>query len=137
LIFFLLLLLVTPLTIYCNERIEPYNHTTGSGFFIAQSLPPPPPPPATTLTSITPFPLQMEEAPPLGFNEVPEFQDDSKSSSNSRKLVPWLNWNEWLFVRDSLFSDSPNSFSDALKRVTNFLFFIIYTLQFHHNIMFM
>ncbi|XP_003617221.2 LOW QUALITY PROTEIN: pre-rRNA-processing protein las1 [Medicago truncatula] len=62
----------------------------------------------------------MEEALPLGFNEVPEFEDDSKSpsSSNSRKLVPWLNWNEWLFVRDSLFSDSPNSFSDALKRIS-------------------
>ncbi|WJX64497.1 hypothetical protein P8452_49271 [Trifolium repens] len=36
------------------------------------------------------------EAALLGFEEVP-LEDDTNSSS-SRKLVPWLNWNEWLSI---------------------------------------
>ncbi|XP_058743098.1 uncharacterized protein LOC131615924 isoform X1 [Vicia villosa] len=60
----------------------------------------------------------MEAAALLGFKEVPNLDDDTKSS-NSRKLVPWLNWNEWLFVRDALFSDSHHSLSSALKRVSS------------------
>lgn len=55
----------------------------------------------------------------LGFKEVPDLEDDTKSSPSSRKLVPWLNWNEWLFVRDALFSDSPQSLSSALKRISS------------------
>lgn len=41
----------------------------------------------------------------------------SASSSSGHKLVPWLNWDEWLFVEYSLFSDSPESVASALKRV--------------------
>ncbi|GAV62135.1 Las1 domain-containing protein [Cephalotus follicularis] len=33
--------------------------------------------------------------------------DGSSSSSNGYKLVPWLSWHDWEFVRDSLFSSSP------------------------------
>ncbi|KAI5433369.1 hypothetical protein KIW84_020591 [Lathyrus oleraceus] len=58
------------------------------------------------------------EAALLGFKEVPDLEDDAKSS-HSRKLVPWLNWNEWLFVRDALFSDSHQSLSSALKRISS------------------
>ncbi|KAG7947786.1 hypothetical protein I3843_14G112100 [Carya illinoinensis] len=37
--------------------------------------------------------------------------------SHSRKLVPWLNWDEWLFVEHSLFSDSPDTVALALRRI--------------------
>lgn len=37
--------------------------------------------------------------------------------SHSRKLVPWLNWDEWLFVEHSLFSDCPDTVALALRRV--------------------
>ncbi|KAK7276648.1 hypothetical protein RIF29_17792 [Crotalaria pallida] len=53
----------------------------------------------------------------LGFKE--EEDDNTKSSSTtSLRLVPWLNWNEWIFVKDSLFSDSPPSISSALHRIS-------------------
>lgn len=41
----------------------------------------------------------------------------SSSSSYSLKLVPWLRWDEWLFVYDSLFSDSVDIVASALRRV--------------------
>ncbi|XP_059430507.1 uncharacterized protein LOC132164104 isoform X2 [Corylus avellana] len=41
----------------------------------------------------------------------------SSSSSYSQKLVPWLSWDEWLFVEHSLFLDSPDSVASALKRI--------------------
>lgn len=63
----------------------------------------------------TVFPM---EAALLGFKEEADVEDDTTSSSSSRRLVPWLNWDEWLFVKDSLFSDSPHSVSSALKRVS-------------------
>lgn len=34
------------------------------------------------------------------------------------KLVPWLSWDEWNFIRQSLFSSSPNSIAAALKRIS-------------------
>ncbi|KAF5471095.1 hypothetical protein F2P56_011565 [Juglans regia] len=37
--------------------------------------------------------------------------------SHSRKLVPWLNWDEWLFVEHSLFSHSPDTVASALRRI--------------------
>ncbi|XP_020207415.1 pre-rRNA-processing protein las1 isoform X4 [Cajanus cajan] len=44
------------------------------------------------------------------------FEEEAKvSSSSARRLVPWLNWHEWLFVKHALFSDSPHS---ALKRIS-------------------
>ncbi|ONI16972.1 hypothetical protein PRUPE_3G132200 [Prunus persica] len=42
----------------------------------------------------------------------------SSSSSYSYKLVPWLSWDEWLFVDESLFSNSPNSVASALRRIS-------------------
>ncbi|XP_045831949.1 pre-rRNA-processing protein las1 [Trifolium pratense] len=54
------------------------------------------------------------EAEFLGFEEVPALEDDEQ-----RKLVPWLDWNEWLSVRDALFSHSSQSLSFALKRISS------------------
>ncbi|GMP91505.1 hypothetical protein CsSME_00042180 [Camellia sinensis var. sinensis] len=34
------------------------------------------------------------------------------------KLVPWLTWDEWDLVRDSLFSSSPHSITLSLQRIT-------------------
>ncbi|KAF2291938.1 hypothetical protein GH714_042280 [Hevea brasiliensis] len=55
----------------------------------------------------------------LGFEEqtlVVDADDQAKSSSSrSYKLVPWLNWDEWEWVRDSLFSDSPDKIVSAIK----------------------
>ncbi|XP_054817620.1 uncharacterized protein LOC129317288 [Prosopis cineraria] len=50
----------------------------------------------------------------LDLNEICEQQ----SSSYALKLVPWLNWDEWVLVKDSLFSDSPDSIAFALKRIS-------------------
>ncbi|XP_040995297.1 uncharacterized protein LOC121241549 isoform X5 [Juglans microcarpa x Juglans regia] len=44
-------------------------------------------------------------------------QLDRSLLSHSRKLVPWLNWDEWLFVEHSLFSDSPDTVASALRRI--------------------
>ncbi|KAJ8642615.1 hypothetical protein MRB53_004363 [Persea americana] len=44
-----------------------------------------------------------------------EFQQRKKLSC---KLVPWLTWEEWNFVRESLFSSSPDSVSVALRRIS-------------------
>lgn len=37
--------------------------------------------------------------------------------SSGYKLVPWSSWDQWNFVRESLFSSSPDSVSRALKRI--------------------
>nr|XP_023901120.1 uncharacterized protein LOC112012976 [Quercus suber] len=42
----------------------------------------------------------------------------SSSSSYSHKLVPWLSWDEWLFVKDCLFSNSPDSVATAFRRIS-------------------
>ncbi|KAK6137210.1 hypothetical protein DH2020_029047 [Rehmannia glutinosa] len=53
----------------------------------------------------------------LGFNE--HLQDDVvEDKSHSFKLVPWISWDEWKFVRESLFSSSPNSVASALQRIS-------------------
>ncbi|XP_068487396.1 uncharacterized protein [Phaseolus vulgaris] len=54
----------------------------------------------------------------LGFEEVANVVAESSSSSGARRLVPWLNWDEWLFVKRALFSNSPHSVSSALKRIS-------------------
>ncbi|XP_042484833.1 uncharacterized protein LOC122065099 [Macadamia integrifolia] len=51
----------------------------------------------------------------LGFQQKKEGEDDN---SCSYKLVPWLSWDEWNFVRESLFSSSPDSIAAALRRVS-------------------
>ncbi|CAK9314242.1 unnamed protein product [Citrullus colocynthis] len=54
----------------------------------------------------------------LGFEEVPVENEEENSSTYSRKLVPWSTWSEWLFVSQSLFSDSPDSVAAALSRIS-------------------
>lgn len=57
----------------------------------------------------------------LGFMEEEEPVETSSSSSPySHKLVAWLSWDEWLFVSQALFSNSPDSVASALRRVTFF-----------------
>ncbi|KAK1372831.1 putative pre-rRNA-processing protein las1 [Heracleum sosnowskyi] len=34
------------------------------------------------------------------------------------KLVPWISWDDWRFVKDGLFSSSPNSIASSLRRVS-------------------
>ena len=52
----------------------------------------------------------------LGFQEQ-ERNDVVDSKSQSFKLVPWMSWDEWKFVRGSLFSSSLDSVAFALRRV--------------------
>ncbi|CAL2256328.1 unnamed protein product [Prunus armeniaca] len=60
----------------------------------------------------------------LGFKEESTDYDQlviskpSSSASYSYKLVPWLSWDEWLFVDESLFSNSPESVASALRRIS-------------------
>lgn len=59
----------------------------------------------------------------LGFeDEVMNVGEDkgmsSSSSSNGYKLVPWLSWDEWDFVRESLFSSSSDKVASALRRIS-------------------
>lgn len=62
--------------------------------------------------------------PLLGFeDEVMNVGEDkemssSSSSSNGYKLVPWLSWDEWDFVRESLFSSSLHKVASALRRIS-------------------
>ncbi|TQE07384.1 hypothetical protein C1H46_007037 [Malus baccata] len=64
----------------------------------------------------------MEEF--MGFTEESRDNEElgiSKSSSSSPysyKLVPWLSWDEWLFVDKSLFSNSPDFVASALRRIS-------------------
>ncbi|BBH02390.1 las1-like family protein [Prunus dulcis] len=60
----------------------------------------------------------------LGFKEESTDYDQlviskpSSSASYSYKLVPWLSWDEWLFVDESLFSISPESVASAFRRIS-------------------
>ncbi|XP_024022371.1 pre-rRNA-processing protein las1 isoform X3 [Morus notabilis] len=59
----------------------------------------------------------------LAFEEVQrevECQESSLSQSSSYglKLVPWICWDEWLFVYDSLFSDSHEAFASAFRKIS-------------------
>ncbi|WCJ42121.1 las1-like family protein [Euphorbia peplus] len=42
----------------------------------------------------------------------------SSPSSCGYKLVPWLNWDEWDWVRVSVFSGSPDKVASAIKRIS-------------------
>ncbi|KAI4308206.1 hypothetical protein L6164_031305 [Bauhinia variegata] len=53
----------------------------------------------------------------LGFTEE-AIVDQQKQPSYARKLVPWLNWDEWVVVKESLFSNSPDSVASALRRIS-------------------
>ncbi|KAG8375243.1 hypothetical protein BUALT_Bualt10G0080000 [Buddleja alternifolia] len=54
----------------------------------------------------------------LGFKDplVDDVVEEEKS--HSLKVVPWISWDEWKFVKDSLFCSSPHSVvASALRRV--------------------
>ncbi|XP_010922079.3 uncharacterized protein [Elaeis guineensis] len=38
--------------------------------------------------------------------------------SSGYKLVPWSSWDQWNFVRESIFSSSPDSIAGALQRIS-------------------
>ncbi|XAR60274.1 hypothetical protein NMG60_11033574 [Bertholletia excelsa] len=54
----------------------------------------------------------------LGFNETVGAADGAVDKSSGCRLVPWLSWEEWDSVRESLFSSCPHSVSSALQRIT-------------------
>ncbi|XP_074292453.1 uncharacterized protein LOC141619323 isoform X4 [Silene latifolia] len=45
------------------------------------------------------------------------FDDVTTNLNDNYKLVPWLNWDEWSFVKISLYSSSPHSIAKALHRI--------------------
>uniref|UniRef100_F6GXJ8 Uncharacterized protein n=1 Tax=Vitis vinifera TaxID=29760 RepID=F6GXJ8_VITVI len=51
----------------------------------------------------------------LGFEQASRHDNEG---SHGQKLVPWLNWEEWNSVRQSLFSSSQDSVGFALGRVS-------------------
>ncbi|KAK4369290.1 hypothetical protein RND71_013082 [Anisodus tanguticus] len=53
----------------------------------------------------------------LGFIEPPA-NDTVEGNSLGLKLVPWISWDEWNSIRDSLFSSSPPSIAFALQRIS-------------------
>ncbi|KAM4096421.1 hypothetical protein ACJW30_08G103700 [Castanea mollissima] len=60
---------------------------------------------------------EEEEGEPR-FNDFYQEAPSASSSSYSHKLVPWLSWDEWLFVKDCLFSNSPDSVATAFRRIS-------------------
>lgn len=52
----------------------------------------------------------------LPWSEIEDIKPENRSCGY--KLVPWLSWDEWNFVRESLFSSSPNSVASALRRIS-------------------
>ncbi|XP_022881335.1 uncharacterized protein LOC111398591 isoform X2 [Olea europaea var. sylvestris] len=57
------------------------------------------------------------ESPLLGFKE-PQVDYVVEEKSQSFKLVPWISWEEWNFVKTSLFSSSADSINAALQRIS-------------------
>ncbi|KAI3882362.1 hypothetical protein MKX03_028062 [Papaver bracteatum] len=53
----------------------------------------------------------------LGFPKL-ETEVEDEGKEYSVKLVPWLSWNEWNWVRECLFSSSRESINEALKRIS-------------------
>ncbi|XP_019182308.1 PREDICTED: uncharacterized protein LOC109177396 isoform X2 [Ipomoea nil] len=53
----------------------------------------------------------------FGFKES-YLNDVEDQKSQGLKLVPWLTWEEWSFIGDSLFSSSPLSVDSALRRIS-------------------
>ncbi|PIN26272.1 Nuclear protein involved in cell morphogenesis and cell surface growth [Handroanthus impetiginosus] len=55
----------------------------------------------------------------VGFKERLQDSDEGlEDKCSSSKLVPWISWDEWKFVKESLFSSSPNSVISALQRIS-------------------
>ncbi|CAH9110178.1 unnamed protein product [Cuscuta epithymum] len=57
----------------------------------------------------------MESLPGL---KESNFNDAGKHTLHDLKLVPWLNWEEWSIIADSLFSSSPLSVDSSLLRIS-------------------
>ncbi|XP_010673778.2 uncharacterized protein LOC104890105 isoform X2 [Beta vulgaris subsp. vulgaris] len=46
-----------------------------------------------------------------------ELKETNNNADDNYKLVPWLNWEEWDFVRTSFFSSSSDSVAKSLRRI--------------------
>ncbi|KMT14618.1 hypothetical protein BVRB_4g073870 isoform A [Beta vulgaris subsp. vulgaris] len=46
-----------------------------------------------------------------------ELKETNNNADDNYKLVPWLNWEEWDFVRTSFFSSSSDSVTKSLRRI--------------------
>ncbi|XP_023740571.1 uncharacterized protein LOC111888674 isoform X2 [Lactuca sativa] len=57
----------------------------------------------------------MESQLELGFKEA---TSSEIFGEGNYKLVPWISWDDWSFVRESLFSSSPASIDLALRRIS-------------------
>lgn len=57
----------------------------------------------------------MESQLDLGFKEA---TSSEIIGEGNYKLVPWISWDDWSFVRESLFSSSPASIDLALRRIS-------------------
>ena len=60
-----------------------------------------------------------------GFNEATS--SEVSGEGNNYKLVPWISWDDWTFVAESLFSSSFHSIHSALPRVT--ILFLNYSIN--------
>ncbi|KAG8375254.1 hypothetical protein BUALT_Bualt10G0081200 [Buddleja alternifolia] len=55
----------------------------------------------------------------LGFKDPLADDVVEEEKSHSLKVVPWISWDEWKFVKDSLFCSSPHSVvASALRRIS-------------------
>ncbi|KAI3723751.1 hypothetical protein L2E82_35508 [Cichorium intybus] len=61
------------------------------------------------------FVISMESQLDLGFKEA---TSSEIIGEGNYKLVPWISWEDWSFVRESLFSSSPASIDLALRRIS-------------------
>lgn len=57
----------------------------------------------------------MESQLVLGFKEA---TSSEVFGEGNYKLVPWINWDDWNFVRESLFSSSPSSINFGFERIS-------------------
>ncbi|XP_024992844.1 uncharacterized protein LOC112526677 isoform X2 [Cynara cardunculus var. scolymus] len=57
----------------------------------------------------------MESQLVLGVNEI---TSNEAFGEGNYKLVPWISWDDWSSVRESLFSSSPGSIDLALRRIS-------------------
>ncbi|XP_060187122.1 uncharacterized protein LOC132616605 isoform X2 [Lycium barbarum] len=70
-----------------------------------------------TMAPVTADTIEPRVESLLGFIEPPA-DDTVEGNSLSLKLVPWISWDEWNSIRDSVFSSSPPSVAFALQRIS-------------------
>lgn len=71
--------------------------------------------------------VRMESQVIKGFNEPTS--SEVLGEGNNFKLVPWISWDDWTFVAESLFSSSFQSIDSALRRVTILFIYIYYSIS--------